>query len=82
MTRVSAALLQGLDPDQDPALLEVQAEAPSRRGEVSPLWALPGTRACRGCGRAIWCAPVWKGPPPPDLCLECWREGRGREPDR
>ena len=41
---------------------------------ASPLAGLPGALACRGCGRAVWCSPSWKGPPPPDLCWDCSRE--------
>ena len=41
---------------------------------ASPMAGVPGAMACRGCGCAIWCSPSWKGPPPPDLCFDCWRE--------
>ena len=41
---------------------------------ASPLAGVPGALACRGCGCAIWCSPSWKGPPPRDLCFDCWRE--------
>lgn len=40
---------------------------------ASPLAGLPGARACRLCGRGIWCSPTWEGPPDRGLCAECWR---------
>lgn len=42
---------------------------------ASPLAGVPGALPCRGCGRAVWCSPSWKGPPPADLCAECYRGG-------
>jgi hypothetical protein len=41
---------------------------------ASPLAGAPGAVACRSCGRGVWCSPSWRGPQPPDLCAQCWRE--------
>ena len=43
---------------------------------ASPLAGVPGARRCPACGRGIWCSPSWVGPPPPDLCAECWASER------
>ena len=40
---------------------------------ASPLAGLPGARACRICGRGIWCASGWRGLPR-DVCWQCARE--------
>lgn len=48
--------------------------ASAQEGEASPLASVPGAVACRSCGRGIWRSPSWRGPQPPDLCAQCWRE--------
>ena len=39
---------------------------------AGPLAGTPGARACKGCGRGIWCSPGWRGSPP-DICFACSR---------
>ncbi len=47
------------------------ASAPDQR--ATNLNALPGAAPCRGCGRAYWHSPSWKGTRA-DLCPSCTRE--------
>ncbi len=49
---------------------------------ASPLAGVPGARRCPACGRGIWCSPSWVGPPPRDLCAECWASERGAGHER
>ncbi len=39
---------------------------------AGPLAGAPGARACRACGRGIWCSSSWRGSPP-DICWQCSR---------
>ncbi len=74
----------GDDPERE-AIVTEEAAVPTTRvmpitfttgilRAASPLAGLPGAWPCRSCGRGIWVSPSWRGPQPPDLCAQCWRE--------
>ena len=76
----------GDDPEREAIMAEEAsplADGETHRSTVaalllatSPLAGVPGARRCPACGRGIWCSPSWVGPPPPDLCAECWASER------